>query len=120
MSVPEAAVDKYYSIVFWKNDIGFAGKVFYMQPVPESTGVQKTPHKHFGLCVLSLYAAHVVTAGLFIMYIGHTGGIFSRSQFKSTKSILKLITLAEADASETISGQPAVERYAGQDQSVDT
>jgi hypothetical protein len=33
--------------------------------------MQKAAHKHFGLCVFALYAAHVVAAGFFGVNVGH-------------------------------------------------
>jgi hypothetical protein len=42
-----------------------------MQPVTEAIGKKKPPHHHLGLGILPPDAAHIKTAGLFIMYIGH-------------------------------------------------
>ena len=42
-----------------------------MQPVPESMGKQIPPHQHLGLGILSPDAAHIVTAGGWVVNIGH-------------------------------------------------
>jgi lipid A disaccharide synthetase len=48
-----------------------------MKPI----GKQKLPHQHFGLCIFPFNAAHVVRAGCFVVYIGHTGE-FKVSSFR--------------------------------------
>lgn len=42
-----------------------------MQAVAEAPGKKKPSHLHFGLGVGTTDAAHVVTAGYFVVYIGH-------------------------------------------------
>ena len=33
--------------------------------------MQKFSYQHFRLCILRLYAAHVIAAGLWVVHIGH-------------------------------------------------
>ena len=42
-----------------------------MQPVPESIGKKKPPHHHLWFCILPPDPAHIVTARLFVVHIGH-------------------------------------------------
>ena len=69
--MPEATMYKNNRPVFGKNNIWFAGQVFYVQPVTETISMQEPAHEHFGLGVLAFYAAHVVAAGCLVVYIGH-------------------------------------------------
>jgi hypothetical protein len=71
VSVPETAVDKNYGFVFGQHNVGFSGKGFYIQPVPEPVGKQKPPYQHLRLCVFALNAAHVEGAGCFVVHVGH-------------------------------------------------
>jgi len=75
MPMPKTSMYEYHSLVFRQHDIGFAGKVFYMQPVAETVFMQKAAYQHFGLGVLTSDARHVVAPGLFGMYIRHNSKI---------------------------------------------
>lgn len=77
MPVPEAAVNENDGFVFGQNNVGFAGKVFNMQPVPEALCEKKFPDQHFGLGVFALNAAHVVTPYFWFMHI-HTSNLASK------------------------------------------
>ena len=72
-------MNKYYGLVFRQHDVGFAGKVFYMQPVAETVFMQKAAHQHFGFGVLTSDARHVVAPGFFGMYICHNSKILQSS-----------------------------------------
>ena len=72
MPVPKAAVHQYDGFVFWKNDIGLAGEVFVMKRVSVSEAMQVAAHQHFRCRVLPFDPAHIVTAGLFAVYVCHS------------------------------------------------
>lgn len=72
MSMPEAAMNKDYRSVFWKNHIRFAWKTFIMEFVTIAIGMKKLSNQHFRLCVLAFDAAHVIAAYFFGVHICHT------------------------------------------------
>lgn len=63
MPMPEAAVYKDHRFVFGEQDIGFAGKVVYVQAVSKPLGKEKPSHQQLGLGVGATDAAHVIAAG---------------------------------------------------------
>lgn len=71
MAMPEAAVNEDDSFVFGKYDIRFSWKCFIVQLVSKPFRVQEPAHKHFGLGVFALDAAHVIAASFWIVHIGH-------------------------------------------------
>jgi len=54
-----------------------------MQPVPEPVFMQEPAHQHFGLGILAPYARHIVAAGFFGVYIGHSVKVvqFTQARF---------------------------------------
>jgi hypothetical protein len=71
MTMPETAMNKNDSFVFWQNYIWLAGKIFSVQAKPISQGVQDRPNLHFRLRVLSSDCCHVSAALLTVMNISH-------------------------------------------------
>lgn len=71
MAVPEAAMNEYNSIVFWKYDIRFTWQLFLVQPEPVSLPVKITPNQKLRLSILTTDPAHVVTALGRCMYVTH-------------------------------------------------
>ena len=69
--MPETTVNEDDGFVFRQNNIWFTRKVFIVKCVSETLCMQKFSYKHFRLCILCLYPAHVIAAGLLIMYISH-------------------------------------------------
>ena len=41
-----------------------------MKPVPKTIGIQKPPHHHLRLCIFAFDLAHIVAAGIGIVYVG--------------------------------------------------
>lgn len=72
MTMPEAAMYKYYRFIFGENDVGFAGQVFYVEAVTEAVSVQEFTYEHFGLCVFALNAAHIIAPRLLTVHICHS------------------------------------------------
>jgi hypothetical protein len=58
MTVPEASVDKDYTITRWKNEIGIARKIAAMKRVSKAQPVDYAADRHFGLGVLAADALH--------------------------------------------------------------
>lgn len=58
MAMPEAAIYKNNSLVFWKDQIRFARQFSVMQSEPKAHRVQTAPNDHFRLGILRLDAGH--------------------------------------------------------------
>ena len=58
-------------LYFDKTISGLPGSFFIVKSITEALCMQKFSYQHFGLCILCPYAAHVITTGILIMYIGH-------------------------------------------------
>jgi len=69
--VPKASVYENHCFVLWQYYIRLARQFLFIQPVPETVGKQKPPHQSFGLGILIADTAHIVTAGSFVVYVGH-------------------------------------------------
>ena len=64
MSMPEAAVNENNRFVLRENQIRFSGHLCAMKAIPIALGMEVASYLHLGLCIFTLDAAHVVTAGL--------------------------------------------------------
>jgi len=73
MAMPEAAINKNDSPVFWKDQIGFSRKSLYMQPVPKTKAVKTFPDQKFGLRIFSSNSRHHPGTGFLVNYINHLG-----------------------------------------------
>lgn len=72
MPVPEAAVNKDHSLILWQYNIRFTRQVLYVQAVAKTVGMQKLSYQHFRFGILTLYAAHVITARFLAVHVCHT------------------------------------------------
>ncbi len=69
MAMPEATIYKYYSSVFFQDNIWRTGKPFHISPVTESIRKQVFCDDFLWFCFLPLYTGHIVTSYFFIMNI---------------------------------------------------
>jgi hypothetical protein len=51
-----------------------------VQLIPVTVPMQKPPHQHFGLGILPLNAAHIITPNRLTMHISHTTKIHRLNQ----------------------------------------
>lgn len=59
-----------------------------MKPIAEPVGMEETPDNHFRFGVLPFDPAHIVTAGGFIVYIGHKVKVSSFAKATEDKALL--------------------------------
>lgn len=64
MAVPEATMDEDGGAKPGKDQIGPAGNMRGVKPVPESPRMQPAPDQHLWICILAPYAGHHPAAGL--------------------------------------------------------
>jgi hypothetical protein len=69
--MPEAPVNENHCAVFWKNDIGLAGKIPAVQPEPVPETMKKASDADFRSGIRAAYGSHVPAALLPGMNIGH-------------------------------------------------
>jgi hypothetical protein len=67
--MPEAAMNKNHSSIFWKHDVRLSGKTFPMQSESISEGVEQRPDPNFRLRVAAFDRRHVATSLLGRMHI---------------------------------------------------
>lgn len=60
MLMPEATVYKHNRFVFWQDDIRFSGQAWIVLSISETVCKQEFANKFFRLCVLAMYAGHIV------------------------------------------------------------
>ena len=70
--MPKTTMNKDRSPVFWKHQVWPSWKVFCMQPVTETQGVESAPHNQLGLGVLAPYTAHHPAARRLVDDISHS------------------------------------------------
>lgn len=71
MLMPEAAMNKDYLLLRAKHQIGFAWKVFPVQPITEAQGMDKLPDNQLRLHIFGFDRSHVPAALLSCQLIGH-------------------------------------------------
>ena len=71
MTVPKAAVNKYYRTEAGKNDIGLSRQVMGMEAEPETLAMQQAADQDFRLCVAPAYAGHHPAARRAVDYVDH-------------------------------------------------
>ena len=90
MAMPNTSVDEYNLFMFWKDDVGIAGKIFAVQAKTITHLVQEGANDFFGFCVLALGFGHDLAALFFckdvhslkslfkfekqLNNVGHSGG----------------------------------------------
>jgi len=71
MYVPEAAVNKNNLVMSSENQVGFAGEIILMKPIPVSHAVNNGADQYFGPCVFGPNPGHVVRTLFFGVNINH-------------------------------------------------
>ena len=71
MAVPEAAINKYYSIITPQNDVRLSRKAWIVDSITEARFVQLFSDYDFRLCILSPNACHHTTSSLSCHNICH-------------------------------------------------
>lgn len=63
--VPEATMHEHHGLVFWKDDVGAAGKFLHVQPETKTHFMQYLANNCLGRGVFAPNAGHVPTAAFF-------------------------------------------------------
>jgi hypothetical protein len=71
VSVPEAAMDEYYQIMLFENEVRFAGQLGAMKPVSKAVRKKNVPDNLFWSCVLAFDSAHIVRANSWLVDVCH-------------------------------------------------
>ena len=72
VTMPEASVDENNGTISWKHKIGFAEKLPFMQPKPETASMQTGADNKLRLGVSGFYTRHHATTGFQRHYICHS------------------------------------------------
>jgi hypothetical protein len=84
VAVPETSMDEDNGLVFWKDDVRLARKIFSVEPKPISEPVEQAADNSFGLCVLAPNPRHNSASFLGAKDVGHLRNFRSSSMQPAT------------------------------------
>jgi hypothetical protein len=84
MLMPETSMNENNGTKFWKNDVGAAWEVLYMEAITETLRVQKPSHQHFRGSVLPFDASHHPAARRLVDDVSHHASSLSPEAFMNT------------------------------------
>jgi hypothetical protein len=97
MPMPKTSMYKNHGLVFGQHNVGLAGQIFHVQPVPEPVLMQKPPHQHLRLRILTPYPRHIITPRLLAMHIGHVVKLVSQLAVFSLQWAVIMFHLSNPD-----------------------
>ena len=69
--MPETAVDKYNSFIFWENKVGLARQYFIIKFISKPVPKKEFSDNDFRFCVLAPDHGHIITSGFLVVNVCH-------------------------------------------------
>ena len=91
MSMPETAIYKNNTMVFWQDNIWFSGKIFYMETETKSPIVKKTTNQQFRFGI-RLFIPAIMRLRVILSTISTIDFTCLKSLFRQDKTLVNLLS----------------------------